>query len=536
MLNFIRKLPYLQEKSLSYSVRNKDIGVRIEEIPHGPSENSEFLFHKENNILKIYDKLCDHAGGELNVKNNVATCPLHGWKLDLQTGEYTNAQCTKKPLEIVDTNIKKRVNVQKKGLTLNKEHFKQNKCTKVQFINHACLLFSLGNVQFATDPWVIGSAFCNGWWLSKKSPDDVFAKLNRCDFIYISHNHPDHLHEKTLEHIRKDMPIITAKFLSESCSKLLRRQGFTNILEMDFNTKLVDNKSEIALTVLKSGDFRDDSGLLVEHGTFSCLLTVDSNYLNFGKLPEVDLLCSSFAGGASGFPLCFDNYSEIEKSSIILRNKGAIKAMNVTNINITKPKYFLPYAGFFTEKLARDRYIKENNSKNTIENYEQICHTRGCQLLNINSNNLYEFQGPMLAAKKMIRYTPIDDNETAPYMVDFTHIDSDQAATLIIDYFSKCQFTDDLILELITTNDTFTRIFEDVCIDFRSDPPTISKSITTRDCRNLQIKVRRNELLDVITNHKPWEDLSIGFQCRIQRSPNVYNSKFWFHFTNIYVK
>ena len=31
-------------------------------------------------------------------------------------------------------------------------------------------------------------------------------------------------------------------------------------------------------------------------------ITVDSNLLNFGKLPDVDLLVSSFAGGASGFP------------------------------------------------------------------------------------------------------------------------------------------------------------------------------------------------------------------------------------------
>ena len=42
-------------------------------------------------------------------------------------------------------------------------------------------------------------------------------------------------------------------------------------------------------------------GLLIEIGEFKGLLTVDSNLLNFGKLPEVDLVCSSFAGGASDF-------------------------------------------------------------------------------------------------------------------------------------------------------------------------------------------------------------------------------------------
>ena len=32
---------------------------------------------------------------------------------------------------------------------------------------------------------------------------------------------------------------------------------------------------------------------------------------------------SSFAGGASGFPLCFDDYSDKEKERILIRNKKA---------------------------------------------------------------------------------------------------------------------------------------------------------------------------------------------------------------------
>ena len=28
----------------------------------------------------------------------------------------------------------------------------------------------------------------------------------------------------------------------------------------------------------------------------------------------------------------------------------------------------------------------------------------------------------------------------------------------------------------------------------------------------------------------------IGFQTKILRSPNIYNFKFWYHFSNIYIK
>jgi hypothetical protein len=31
------------------------------------------------------------------------------------------------------------------------------------------------------------------------------------------------------------------------------------------------------------------------------------------------------------------------------------------------------------------------------------------------------------------------------------------------------------------------------------------------------------------------EDLSIGFQCRIDRDPDIYNVIFWDHFTNVYI-
>ena len=51
----------------------------------------------------------------------------------------------------------------------------------------------------------------------------------------------------------------------------------------------------------------------------------------------------------------------------------------------------------------------------------------------------------------------------------------------------------------------------------------------------LYIKFRKTEFLNVIYNSLPWEDLVIGFQCRILRKPNIYNSEFWYHFTNIYV-
>ena len=481
------------------------------------------------------------------MKEDGASCPLHGWKLDLSNGCYKNVRCSKKPiLEVNEYELDSPlICIPLLDFRLAGQNWSSHKTTEIRFINHACLLIKMGKITFATDPWIYGSAFCNGWWLAKSSPSDAFEALNKCDFIYISHNHPDHLHPESLRNVRKDMPILTADFVSGSTKNYLHKLGFMNVYAMDFVSSLIDIETEIQLSVLKSGDFRDDSGLFIQHGKFKCLLTVDSNFLNFGKLPKVDLLCSSFAGGASGFPLCFENYSEEEKKIVVTRNRGAIKATNISLIKRAQPTFFMPYAGFFTEAAERDIYIKQRNIKNSVEDYENICASNGSSLLDVNKKQVFIFEGLELVSRRQDDTKKMDslglgvitrckDNEVDEILSD-----------VVIRYFEGCDYKDELLVDLRPVSDNFKSENIGFRLNFSSnhyskfDCGSIVKSIeeqaADRGLRYLQIKVRRAELLDVVMNGKPWEDLSIGFQCRIFRNPNTYNSEFWFYFTNVYI-
>ena len=94
---------------------------------------------------------------------------------------------------------------------------------------------------------------------------------------------------------------------------------FNCVYALNFDEKWVSQEYQLALSVLKSGDFRDDSGLLIEIGDKTIVLTVDSNFIDFWRFPKnVDLLASSFAGGASGFPLCFETVNTENKKSLII--------------------------------------------------------------------------------------------------------------------------------------------------------------------------------------------------------------------------
>ena len=533
---------------LKYVLKETFKSQNIDEINQGVSQNENFLFYRRNELIKIYDRLCNHTVGKLYLKGENAYCPLHGWSLNLEKGNYNNASINKKPLMIFNTQELDSpiIEVPLKVEKLETLDFTEEKEFSIRFLNHACLLFNIkGGLTFASDPWVIGSAFCNGWWLQKESPIDVLDILNECDFIYISHNHPDHLHIPTLNKIRKDMPILTAGFKNFSTVSILKQLGFKDIEAMDFGSRFIKKNDEFSISVLKSGDFRDDSGLLVEIGKFKGLLTVDSNLLNFGRLPEVDLVCSSFAGGASGFPLCFTNNNEKKKKEIVSRNAKGIRLLNKKNIQLTRSKYFLPYAGFFTEKAKRDYYIKTNNVKNSIEDYINTCKENRCILLNLNKDQIFEFKGKKLISSYKDNSKKYVDKSPEEYLSRKSVLPSGEVSRLVINYFKNAKFKDNLTLDLITTDNDFMNYMERFEIDFKQNI-FIEKNLKIDQkkeelrClksgnRYLRIKVRREELIGVIREYKPWEDLSIGFQCRIYRQPDTYNSDFWDYFTNTFI-
>ena len=68
---------------------------------------------------------------------------------------------------------------------------------KIHFIGHACVVVECSGVSILMDPWFSGKIFNNSWTLR---PDPIFdnALLDRIDYLWISHEHPDHCHFPTL--------------------------------------------------------------------------------------------------------------------------------------------------------------------------------------------------------------------------------------------------------------------------------------------------------------------------------------------------
>ena len=537
------KILFNNQGNLTYEQRGGKNSIPVSDLEDGVNFTKEFIIYKDEELLKVYSRKCDHNGGKLCKLEGKIACPLHGWEFNPESGSYTNVQVAKKEEDFYIDQDNIIIPFEQEVLCL--PHVDKDYEISVELLSHACVLFKSKDFSFATDPWIEGFAFSSGWWTAQFPPKNWQDELNKVDFIYISHNHPDHLNRFTLEKVRKDMHFIVPKFANNSVKTLLNRFGFDNISSFDFSQYYKFGETDLFFTILKSGDFREDSGFYFSYGNFSCLSTVDSNDLNFSKFPEnVSLFCSSFAGGASGYPLCFDTIDEQKKQQIIRRNTNAIKSTVKGQVKICNPSYYLPYAGFFSERAPRDAYIKNLNIKNKSSDYVDVLRSLKVDVLDPTINDSFLFHGKKIKEiKKVERYDDFSEDPVAFYNKEYSDVEISN--DFIEHFFKNSEFKDDLKVYFELTNDDFSETNRYVFVDFSKETSINFDSfdwdlikdlyIANSRVRHLHIKVREDSFCWVLKNNMPFEDLSIGFQCRIKRVPDIYNVAFWNHFTNVYI-
>ena len=63
----------------------------------------------------------------------------------------------------------------------------------VKLINHASAKINVDGISIISDPWYEGSVFHKGWKLIHElTIEETKKHLEKTDYIYVSHEHPDH--------------------------------------------------------------------------------------------------------------------------------------------------------------------------------------------------------------------------------------------------------------------------------------------------------------------------------------------------------
>jgi UDP-MurNAc hydroxylase len=104
---------------------------------------------------------------------------------------------------------------------------------KLRFVSHASFSVESNGITLLCDPWLLGKAFNQGWALVSPS---AFVDWKKIDYIWISHQHPDHLNFPTLKSLdkneRRNIKMLYQKHASDRIPRVLRGMGYRNIHEL----------------------------------------------------------------------------------------------------------------------------------------------------------------------------------------------------------------------------------------------------------------------------------------------------------------
>jgi UDP-MurNAc hydroxylase len=106
---------------------------------------------------------------------------------------------------------------------------------RVTLVSHASTVIETQDVRIWTDPWLFGKAFNDSWSLLVPAAFEP-AMLDGIDYLWISHEHPDHFHIPTLRSLPDSFKQrVTLLFQDDSSDKMFaafEKLGFPNHMRL----------------------------------------------------------------------------------------------------------------------------------------------------------------------------------------------------------------------------------------------------------------------------------------------------------------
>ena len=226
------------------------------------------------------------------------------------------------------------------------------------FINHSSFSIKKDKTILTIDPWFEGSVFNNSWRLLSNTPDNMVNLIKNSNYVWFSHEHPDHFNPPNLSIFNNETFFLFQKTQDKRVIKFLKKIS-NNIIEVDSNDKinLCDNFS------IKIFPFQDlDSYCLIEVDNFKILNLNDCDIKSQDELNkiknrvgEIDILLAQFS------------YA-IGKTNPDQKDQRKILSENILNkldevIKYFKPRYFIPFASFCYFSHNENFYLNDNVNK-----------------------------------------------------------------------------------------------------------------------------------------------------------------------------
>jgi hypothetical protein len=230
-----------------------------------------------------------------------------------------------------------------------------------------------------TDPWIVGSAYFGSWTLSHEIPAEQMNAIKNCEYVWISHGHPDHLSVESLNMLR-NKKILLPDHVGSRIVDVMRHDGFyCTILKDRVWTRLSPQ-----IRVLCIADYNQDALLLVDvAGTLVVDLNDSSDYgwghfvRNVIKNYEYTFLLKLFGYGDADMINFFDEDNiRIEPQAAKKLPVGKNMALTAQHFGV---RYIVPFSSL--HKYQRADSIWANEYTTPLDAYGIGFTSNRCELL-----------------------------------------------------------------------------------------------------------------------------------------------------------
>lgn len=250
---------------------------------------------------------------------------------------------------------------------------------KIRYIANACFHITLSNGQtLLTDPWFDGPCQ-QTWWNFPPVPDALKAEIWACkpDALYISHLHHDHLHPQTLAPFDRATPVIIGRMNTPNLRAALAAIGFTNLIEVPFETRVPWGGAELVLFKDFHGNTKGDE-TAIEYDLDTSIYLYDPDGTRLFNAVDNTILPADAAriateygvpdiaqlpyASASLYPMAMGDYDDAKKLEAMRAIRARTAGNFRENFKALGPKRVIPAGGEYVlggPVAALSRYLPQ---------------------------------------------------------------------------------------------------------------------------------------------------------------------------------
>jgi hypothetical protein len=247
---------------------------------------------------------------------------------------------------------------------------------EITLVSHASVVIDAGGIKIWTDPWIFSRVFNNSWSLLGK-PAYSQEILNDIQYLWISHEHPDHFNIPTLKSLpdefKKRVVILFQHQNSEKIFSALRSFGFANFQSLP-NDRPVFLAGGVDVYCYQASF--GDSCLGVRHAG-EVVFNINDAELSSSdcrrvlkNLGKIDLILNQFSLAG------YNGYLHYERVLPALAQEKLSRLL--TNHRDLDPKVTVPFASFVYFSSEDNRFL--NRYANSPEAVASFMQENGCRV------------------------------------------------------------------------------------------------------------------------------------------------------------